>query len=170
MNRFLALCGTLVAAVPGPAEAEIVSAGPGHFELRHEAISPLPPDALWERLVDPSRWWHPDHTYSGDAGNLSLDLRAGGLWAERWADGETAHGEVLLFRKGELLRLSAPFGPLQGMGAYAVWTIRISAEGDGSLVVFEEVATGPPSADLEQIAGAVDYVKSEAIARLASPE
>jgi len=170
MNRSLLLCVALIATLPGQADAEIVSAGPGHFELRLEASSPLPPDALWERLVHPSRWWHPDHTYSGDAGNLSLDLRAGGLWAERWADGETAHGVVLFFRKGVLLRLSAPFGPLQGMGAYAVWTITIRAEGEGSLVVFEEVATGPPSADLEHIAAAVDYVKSEAIARLASPE
>lgn len=170
MCRPLLFCAALVTAASWPAAAEVVSAGPGHFELRHEAISPLPPEALWERLVEPSSWWSPDHTYSGDAGNLSLELRAGGLWSERWADGETAHGEVLFFRKGEILRLAAPFGPLQGMGAYSVWTITIRAEGEGSLVVFEEVATGPPSADLAQVAGAVDYVKSEAIARLANPE
>ena len=151
-----------------PAGAEVVSSSAGHFELRHEATSMLAPEALWARLVDPAAWWHPDHTYSGDAANLSLDPVAGGLWLEKWADGSVAHGEVINVVEGRTLRLNAPFGPLQGAGAYTIWTITISPDGDGSRVVFDEIATGPPTADMAELAGAVDYVKGQAIERLTS--
>jgi uncharacterized protein YndB with AHSA1/START domain len=163
---WISIAAILLAGTPAP--AEVVSSSSGHFELRHEAVSTLAPDALWARLVQPATWWHPDHTYSGDAANLSLDPVAGGLWLEKWADGSVAHGEVVNVVEGRMLRLNAPFGPLQGAGAYTIWTITISPEGDGSHVVFDEIATGPPTADMAELAGAVDYVKGQAIERLAA--
>lgn len=152
--------------LPATVRAEILSSSDTHMTLRHEAASPLPPERLWRRLVDPASWWHPDHTYSGDAANLSLDATAGGLWREDWDGGSVSHGQVLYVNPGKTLRLEAPFGPLQALGAYTIWTISIRPAGDGSLVVFDEVSTGPPGADLARIAPAVDQVKSEAIRRL----
>lgn len=160
---FLALAAVLVGA---PASAEIVSSSDTHFVLRHEATSPLPADQLWARLIEPQTWWHPDHTYSGDANNLSLDLQAGGLWREDWQDNSVAHGEVLFVDAGRVLRLNAPFGPLQGLGAYTIWTITITPQDNGSTIVFDEISSGPATADMAEIAKAVDYVKGEAIRRL----
>lgn len=159
--------GCLFAA--GPAGAEVVSSSPTHFELRLEAASSLSAEALWDRLVDPAAWWHPSHTYSGDAANLSLDVRPGGLWKEEWDGGSVLHGRVLFIQPGSTLRLEAPFGPLQSIGAYTIWTITITATDEGSLVVFDEVSTGPPTADMAGLAPAVERVKAEAIGRLASP-
>lgn len=150
------------------AQAEVLEASDSHFVLRHEATDSRRPDELWARLIEPAAWWHPEHTYSGDAANLSLDPVAGGLWLERWAGGSIAHGVVILVQDGVLLRMNAPFGPLQETGAYTVWTITISADGDGSRVVFDEVATGHPGAGLDELAAAVDFVKTEAIGRLVS--
>jgi uncharacterized protein YndB with AHSA1/START domain len=113
-------------------------------------------------------WWHPSHTYSGDAANLSLDVRPGGLWKEEWDGGSVAHGHVLFVQPGSTLRLEAPFGPLQSIGAYTIWTITITATDEGSVVVFDEVSTGPPTADMAGLAPAVDRVKAEAIGRLAN--
>ena len=118
------------------AEAEIVSASDTHFVLRHEASSELTPGDLWQRLTEPAAWWHPDHTYSGHASNLSLDAQAGGLWREDWDGGSVSHGRVLYVDPGRTLRLEAPFGPLQALGAYTIWTITISAGEQGSVVVF----------------------------------
>jgi uncharacterized protein YndB with AHSA1/START domain len=106
------------------------------------------------------------HSYSGDAANLSLDPRAGGLWKEEWDGGSVAHGTVLYVKPGEQLRLAAPFGPLQSMAVDVVWTITITPEGTGSKVVFDEVANGSGASNLDKIAGAVDSVKGEAINRL----
>ena len=126
------------------AKAEIVSASDTHFMLRHEAYSALGTDDLWERLVEPASWWHPDHTYSGDSANLSLDATAGGLWREAWEGGSVSHGRVLYVKRGQQLRMAAPFGPLQGLGAYTIWTISITPAENGSKVVFDEVSTAPP--------------------------
>lgn len=150
------------------AAAEVVEASKTHYVLRHEAGSALSADALWERLVDPASWWHPEHTYSGDAANLALELKPGGLWSETWDGGAVSHGTVVLVVDGRTLQLNAPFGPLLAAGAHTIWTITITPHEGGSTVVFDEVSSGPPSAGLDELAAAVDYVKSEAIARLTS--
>ena len=143
-----------------------MSSSATHFTLRHEADSALSADDLWDRLVRPETWWHPDHTYSGSADNLSLEVDAGGLWREDWKGNSVSHGEVVLVREGRMLRLQAPFGPLQEIGAYTIWTISIEPAESGSRVVFDEVAVAPPTADMAELAKAVDYVKQEAITRL----
>ena len=153
-------------ALPAFAIAEVLSSSTTHFSLSHSAPSTLSTEELWDRLVHPESWWHPDHTYSGDSSNLSLDLKAGGLWQETWGESAIAHGEILLIEPGKTLRLNAPFGPLQGLGAYCIWTISIEPAADGSTVTFTETAVGPPTAKLDELAVAVDYVKTEAIQRL----
>ena len=81
-----------------------------------------------------------------------------------------AHGAVVQVIKGSLLRLEAPFGPLQGMGAYVIWTIKIEPSGEGSIVTFDEVAMAPPGSSLEAVAPAGDGVKGEAMRQLVSEE
>lgn len=160
------LIGTFVALAMPVVSAEVVSSSADHYKLSHKASSSMTPDALWQRLIQPEIWWHPNHTYSGDSANLSLELAAGGHWSEQWADNSVLHGVVLNVDKGKLLRLDAPFGPLQGMAVTVVWTIRIEGEGNGSVVIFEELANGVLTSKLDELAKAVDQVKSEALARL----
>ncbi|MEN8719096.1 MAG: SRPBCC domain-containing protein [Oceanococcaceae bacterium] len=161
-------CVTAFIAVvlASPAAAEVVASSDAHYVLRHEALSNDSPAALWQRLIHPQRWWSPAHTYSGDAAHLRLDAQAGGVWREDWDGGSVRHGTVLAALPGTMLRLDAPFGPLAGAGAHVVWTITLHADGDGTRVQFDEVASGPPSAKLAQLAPAVDGVKSEALRRL----
>lgn len=167
-NIALLLC--LVWTPAAVLHAEIVSSSPGHYVLHHEAASGLTAEALWLRLTNPAAWWHPDHTYSGSAGNLTLEVEAGGLWREDWDGGSVTHGRVVLVIDGRLLRLEAPFGPLQGAGAYTIWTIAIESTAAGSRVTFDESAIAPPDARLDELAAAVDGVKTEAIRRLAGPD
>lgn len=164
MKTILTVAVVMLAATQ--ANAEIVEAAPDHFILKHEAQSALVPAALWARLIKPESWWHPDHSYSGDAGNLSLDVRAGGLWREEWDGGSVTHGEVLFVNPGKQLRLDAPFGPLQAIGAKTIWTITIEPDGDGSKVTFDEISHGVAASKLDALAPAVDFVKGEAIKRL----
>ena len=166
MIRRLSFTILLAAGCTASVNAEIVSASDGYFVLRHEGTTNLSPEATWERLVSPASWWHPDHTYSGDARNLSLQLTAGGLWREEWEGGSVAHGTVVYVDQGKTLRLEAPFGPLQGIGAYVIWTITLEPVAEGTRIVFEESAIGPPAGDYEELAKAVDYVKGEAMRRL----
>lgn len=168
VHRQAGLWAFIAASIFGPcaATADVLEASPERYVLRQEATSTMAPDVLWDRLVKPASWWHPDHTYSGDAANLSLDLQAGGQWREDWADGSVVHGRVLLVQNGSVLRLDAPFGPLQDIAVTVVWTITIAPDGDGSRVVFDEIANGTAGANLDALAPAVDFVKTEAIRRL----
>ncbi|WP_300396518.1 hypothetical protein [Henriciella sp.] len=166
-----ALAVAAATVLAAPAGAEIIAASADHYTLRHEATSTRSPGEMWQRLIDPAAWWSPDHTFSGDAANLSLDPQAGGLWREDWADGSVSHGTVLSVMEGKMLRLDAPFGPLQGMGVTVIWTITIEPDGEGgSTVIFDEVANGATASQLARIAPAVDGVKGEAIARLVADE
>lgn len=149
-----------------PVQAEVIEASDTHYRLSHSATTTISPEALWERLIHPEQWWNPDHSYSGKAENLSLDPQAGGLWREDWDGGSVAHGTVVQIIKGNVLRLEAPFGPLQGMGAYVIWSIKIEPSGSGSTITFDEVAMAPPGSSLEAVAPAVDGVKGEAMRRL----
>ena len=164
------LISSLLLASFAAAHAEVLAAGPDHYELKQEAVSALSPGELWDRLIHPEVWWHPDHTYSGAAEHLSLDLKAGGLWKEAWDDGSVAHGTVLTVLNGKMLRLDAPFGPLQDKGVNVVWTITLAAEGEGTRVTFTETANGTAASGLDDLAPAVDFVKTEAITRLVSPD
>ena len=157
-------------ALGAPAGAEVIAASPQHYTLKHEASSALPADEMWDRLLAPETWWSSDHTWSGDAANLSLDAQAGGLWREDWEGGSVAHGKVLSVINGKSITLDAPFGPLQSMAVDVVWTISITPEGDGSKVTFDEVANGSAASALDAVAPAVDGVKAEALRRLTSPE
>jgi len=150
------------------ASAEVVSAAPEHYVLKHEASSELAPKQLWARLIDPRQWWHPDHTYSGDSSNLSLELTVGGQWREDWNGNSVLHGTVINVTVGSMLRLDAPFGPLQELAVNTVWTITVEPEGSGSKVTFDEVANGSKFSGLDELAKAVDFVKREALSRLVS--
>ncbi len=152
-----------------PAQADVMSVATDHFRLKHQAQSSLDIEALWQRLTVPSSWWHPEHTYSGSAQNLKLDLKAGGLWQENWENGSVAHGTILAVLTApdkKVLKLSAPFGPLQALAVTAVWTITLEKTTSGTSVTFDEFVSGSAAAKLDALAPAVDYVKGEAIRRL----
>ena len=157
---------TLFLLTTGKARAEVVTSSAEFYQLKQQAESTLPPEQLWLRLIEPNTWWHPDHTYSGDAENLSLDIQAGGYWREDWAQGSVMHGQVLQITTNKQLRLNAPFGPLLEKAVNVVWTITITASEKGSTVVFDEVANGSKYSELDKLAPAVDFVKTEAIKRL----
>lgn len=171
MRPFVLSLGVLIgAAFSGVAQAEVVTASADHFTLKLEAETELEPAEVWDRLIEPSEWWLSDHTYSGDSSNLVLDPQAGGLWAETWDEGSVWHGTVLQAHTDKSLVLSAPFGPLQGLAVTSIWTITLTpADAGGTIITFDHVTNGSSASDLEAVAPAVDFVKSEALKSLARP-
>lgn len=168
--RSLFVSAVFALSLPAAATAEIVTSSADHFTLKLEAQSDLPPSEVWARLIEPSEWWQSDHTYSGDANNLSLDPQAGGLWRETWEGGSVWHGTVLQAQAEQSLVLSAPFGPLQGLAVTSIWTITLTPnESGGTQITFDHVTNGTDASGLEALAPAVDFVKRQAIESLARP-
>src|SRR6478672_10585051 len=65
-------------AVAGPASAEVKSATPTGFEVVTMTTISAPANQVYAALGEVGRWWSPSHTFSRDAGNLSMELHAGG--------------------------------------------------------------------------------------------
>jgi len=113
------------------------------------------------------RWWNPEHTYSGQAANLSLDLRAGGCFCERWGGGsEIEHARVLFVGKDTVLRLEGGLGPLQDLAVQGVLTIGLKPVEGGAELTWTYRVAGAPDAALDQWAQPVDGVLAEQLRRL----
>ncbi len=126
--RLAAACAAFALLAVG-ARAEVRHGSEGGFVVGDSVLVDAAPQAVWRTLTeDIGLWWHPDHTYSGDAGNLSLDARPGGCFCETLAGGGVQHLEVVYVDAGKLLRLSGGLGPLQGIGATGTLSWSLAAE------------------------------------------
>lgn len=145
-----------VASLPGlivlgvslavPAHAEVTERHADGFTLRMSTSVNAGWGQAFFAVGDVARWWNAEHSYSGDAANLSMELRPGACFCEAMPDGTTfEHGRVVAIDQRREVRLDAPLGPLKGMatradlvfgwnntiGADQVLTLTYVVEGEG---------------------------------------
>lgn len=168
--RFAAVAALAAVLCASPAQAEVASSSPSSFVIQAEAEIAASPEQVWRAVPRVDRWWNSDHTYSNDSRNLSLDLRAGGCWCERWARGQSVeHMRVatVLERDGvRTLRTLGGLGPLQSMGVNGVMTFTVAPHPNGAKLTLNYRVTGDASLNLDQIAPVVDAVLMEQFGRL----
>ena len=119
------LAAVVALALAGPASAEVKSVSANGFEVASTATIAAPADRVYAALGEVSHWWSPSHTFSRDAGNLSIELRAGGCFCERLKDGGSVQDlQVVYAAPGQGLRLRGALGPLQteGVDGTLSWT------------------------------------------------
>lgn len=173
----LAAAALTIGAVP--AAAEVVEARPGHFVTRAEAVVDATPKEVWLALISPSRWWSSEHTWSGEAANLTLTPQAGGCFCEKipevdepgrfTLEGSVEHMRVIQAYPERALRMTGALGPLQSEPVTGVLTIVISTvEGEeGTRIVWEYNVGGAMRYELPVIGRAVDGVMTLQLTRLA---
>src|SRR5208282_3130478 len=157
----------LALAVTGPAAAQVKSTTPNGFEVISIVTIAAPADRVYSALGEVGHWWDPSHTFSHDAANLSIELRAGGCFCERLkGGGSVQHLQVVYAEPGEGLRLRGALGPLQmeGVDGTLAWTLK-PAEG-GTSVTQSYVVGGYIRGGMEQWAPRVDQVLDEQLQRL----
>ncbi|HEX2493499.1 MAG TPA: hypothetical protein VHK24_06950, partial [Steroidobacter sp.] len=70
-------------------QAELVSQMADQLAAISKAVTALHRRAIWlsaacgAALADIAKWWDPEHTYSGDARNLTLDTQVRGCFCEK---------------------------------------------------------------------------------------
>lgn len=162
----------LLSAASLPARAEVVSVSGGGFALRQIVTTTVSPDAAWRRFVDIASWWHGDHTYSGKAAALSIELRAGGCWCESLADGGgVRHMTVGYLQPGKAISFEGGLGPLREMGASGALSVYFKALPDsgGTTVTMTYNVVGYSADGWGAIAPLVDQVLAEQFARFTAP-
>lgn len=159
------LAGVFGIALPGAAEVTAVSAT--GFTSTFRAELDAPPAAVWQAVTQLPQWWADEHTWSGKAANMVLDLHAGGCWCERWSDGRSVmHGQVLWVQPQQVLRLGAALGPLQELAVQGVLTFGIGTQGERRTLRMSYRVSGAPEAGFDKLAPLVDKVMGEQWRRL----
>ncbi len=152
----------------GGGVAAVVGLTSNGFEVREKAHLSAPATAVYAAVLSPQRWWDSQHTYSGNAANLTLDARAGGCWCEKLADGGTAqHMTVAFLSPGKMVRLRGALGPLQAMGVTGALTFTIKSAPEGGIdLIVDYVVGGYSKGGFNSLSRAVDQVLGDQTSRL----
>lgn len=162
---WLILCSAPLAA--SPAAAEVKSATEQGFEVGSVTTIAAPPTKVYAALVDIGSWWNPDHSFSGDAKNMTIDSRPGGCFCEKLPDGGgVEHMRVAYVQPGQVLRLRGGLGPLQGEGVEGALTWTLKPAGAGTAIEMSYVVGGYVRMGAAKLAPLVDMVLGEQMARL----
>ena len=165
MNRILLCSGLLFASL---AHAEVADSSTAGFTIKHTAVIAAPVEKVFATLLEVGKWWNSEHTYSGDAKNMTIDPRAGGCFCEKLEGaGSIEHMHVVLVMPSQMLRMVGALGPMQEEGMIGSLTWDLGKSGDGTkLTSTYRVGgyyAGPGMTKLSQL---VDSVVGEQFGRL----
>jgi uncharacterized protein YndB with AHSA1/START domain len=148
-----------------PVAAEVVDAQPNGFEVRQSVTVKAPAAKVYADLVDVGAWWGSDHSWSGDARNMTIDAKPGGCWCETWPAGGVRHMTVIDAQPGKQIRFEGALGPLSfaGLAGYMSWVL---SEKDGvTTVTWTYDVGGYAKGGLDKWPAGVDGVLTAQIGR-----
>jgi uncharacterized protein YndB with AHSA1/START domain len=153
--------------ISSAAQGDVIEDQRGGFRLKTTLAVAAPPETVWKDLVNIGAWWDATHTYSGDARNLSIDLRPGGCFSEKLPDGGgVCHLVVVMVKPGKMLRLSGGLGPLQAEGRSGALTWQLSPSKQGTALEVTYNVSGEKLAETYVQAAQVDNMLHEQASRL----
>jgi uncharacterized protein YndB with AHSA1/START domain len=150
----------LLSADPG--FADVAASKSDAITIRVERSSKAPPEVVWAQLIRISEWWGADHTWSGDAANLTLNLTQGGGFDETLPEGGfVRHMAVIYCAPGKKLRMTGVLGPLQEFALQGTMTIDLEKVDEGCKLVMTYHLTGSYTPGLDKVASIIDKVLTE---------
>jgi uncharacterized protein YndB with AHSA1/START domain len=165
--RWIVPLAAFACSVPAP--AEVTSRSESGFATAGRLTAAVTPEQAWAALVEPSLWWDPEHSWSGQGANLSIEPRAGGCFCEALPEGGSVeHMRVIYAAPGQQLRMSGGLGPLQGEGLAATLSVTIEQQPEGTTLAWTYKVGGHTELPLDQVAPAVDAVLSAQFRRLSA--
>jgi hypothetical protein len=177
MRRWLTLAAVVLSpTVALPAAAKVQQVNERGFVILFAATVPAAGDKVWDELLNPADWWDSDHTYSGDAANLSLDAKPGGCFCETLPGenggpprGGIEHMRVVQIEKPRWLRMNGALGPLENDALVGTLTFQLKPGPDGGTqIIVEYVVGGFFRKPVEGVSASVDTVLGQQLERLAT--
>jgi uncharacterized protein YndB with AHSA1/START domain len=157
----------LLALAPGSAFSEVADSSTSGFTVKVTLIVQAPPAEVYRRLIRVADWWSPEHTWSGDSRNLSIEEKPAGCFCEKLPDGGgVRHMEVVNLAPGKTLVLNGGLGPLQSIAAAGAMSVQLSPQGPGTKLALVYAVSGYLPAGMDTWAAPVDSMLSEQMARL----
>jgi hypothetical protein len=165
MKMLIAAIAT-AALVAGAARAEVTDESAAGFEVTQKVAIAAPAAKVYAALLNPGAWWSSQHSWSGSAANLSIDL-ASGCFCEKLPKGYARHMTVVFADGATTLRLFGGLGPMQFTGAsgHLAFTLKPASE-KTYLTLTYDVGGYAKGGLAETWAAPVDGVLGEAVGRL----
>jgi hypothetical protein len=163
-----ALAVIILALAAGPAAPDVIDATANGFTIKVTLHIKAAPHDVYHRLIrNIGDWWNPQHTFSGNSHNLSIDEKAMGCFCERLPnEGTVRHMEVIFLAPDKTLGMTGGLGPLQSMAAGGNMRIDLSPEEGGTKLDVMYAVTGYLPAGMNTWAMPVNGVITEQFTRL----
>lgn len=166
MKRTILLVVIVAAMAQAYASAEIADSAANGFTYKTTLTLQAPPGTVYQRLLAVGSWWSSDHTFSGDAHNLSIDPRPMGCWCEKLPNGGgVRHMQVVLAMPGKMLVMTGGLGPLQSIAATGSMSFRLLPADGGTKLEITYAVTGYLPAGMSTLAAPVDQVLTQQFTR-----
>jgi len=167
MKICAALTLIVLAIAPTWLAAEVADSSASGFTVKITITIQASPEEVYCRLVrNVGDWWSPEHTYSHDPHNLSIEEKAMGCFCEKWAKGNVRHMEVVNLQPGKVLVLTGALGPLQSLAASGNMRISLSPAVGGTKLEATYAVFGYLPQGVNTWAAPVDSVLTEQFTRL----
>ena len=155
-------------AMTGSARAEVTDKSAAGFEVTEKATIAAPAAKVYAALLTPGAWWSSQHSWSGDAKNLTMDL-ARECFCEALPKGYARHMTIVYTDGARTLRLEGALGPLQFTGGYGYLSFSLKeTDGRTELTLTYDVGGYAKGGLGDKWAAPVDGVLGEAVGRLKS--
>jgi hypothetical protein len=147
------------------ARADVIDRAASGFTVKTMVTVAASPQRVYQDLLNVGAWWDKEHTYSGDAKNMTIVAQPGGCFCETYAGGAIEHGRVVYVSPNKLLRLSGSLGPLQEMATTGTmtWAIEPAMQGSGSTLTMTYAVGGYAPGGLDKLADIVDMVLAQQV-------
>jgi uncharacterized protein YndB with AHSA1/START domain len=165
LPRISILALACLAFISARASADVIDRSPAGFTIKTTLAVAATPQRVYQDLLNVGAWWDKEHTYSGDAKNMTLAAQPGGCFCEKFAGGAVEHGRVVNVSANKMIRLAAALGPLQELAAIGTmtWTIDPAKQGSGSTLTMTYAASGYAPGGLDKLADVVNTVLSRQV-------
>jgi uncharacterized protein YndB with AHSA1/START domain len=167
MKTCLFLVCLILAALT--ASADVIETGPSGFTVKTAVDVAAPATRVYQVLTERvGSWWDKDHTYSGNAANLSIDAKPGGCFCERFpGGGGVSHMTVVYAEPGKLLKMSGGLGPLGNLAVTGVLSWKLTETNGRTSIETTYTVGGYAPGGVGVLAAPVDAVLSAQVKRLA---
>ena len=156
----------VLSLIAAPASAEVVSADDHGFEIKHSVNLVIAQAEAFTAFGRVGKWWSNEHSYSGDASRMSLQLRAGGCFCEPLeGGGGVEHMHVTYLQPGERIVMTGSLGPLLYEATSGVMDVTVSRIAGGTRVTMNYRAAGFAKGGAAAMAPIVDQVLGEQMKR-----
>ena len=149
-----------------PASAAVLNSSDHGFEIQQSVNLVVSQPEAFTAFGRIGQWWNNEHTYSGDAKRMSLQLRAGGCFCEPLENGGgIEHMRVAYVQPGERVVLTGSLGPLLYEATTAVMDVKVERIAGGSRVTMNYRVAGFAKGGGAAMAPLVDQVLGDQMKR-----